>query len=401
MPRLSAVAVGLASLVSVGAQHQNVPDVQLWDDQSTQSPKCYSTAMALGGSGQYAVPQECCSGTSSWDSDPQQAKGFCTNTKFLDSHDKGTSAETRCTGIDKVNFTLYSRSSATGRQTCTPASPTLPSCADTGGEPPACSNFFSAWQLSGNACTMVAAPCCDAGGAMPCSNPCGAGVTVAGSFSVGYDPQFPTGAYMQVKKSSSRTCQAQQSGVGLYFNQRCTGLAQYTLPNSPGTCIQTGMGSSSQQAVYVKLGCPAKGFTTLSLYQATQGVAGGPCGGTPFFEANALNANTLNATSCEEVATGDQHRAGYNPLFPQGAWFKPFPGMCQYPDSPTDTKPPPVKSGGCGGGCVILIIIAIVVAIVAIGAIGLVCIKKSAEKGGALPTNAASIYADSTLNAGF
>ena len=275
MPRLSAVAVGLASLVSVGAQHQNVPDVQFWDGQSTQSSKCYSTAMASGG--QYAVPQECCSGNSSWDSDPKQAKGFCTSTNFMDSRMQPCTAETRCTGVEKVNFTLYSRSSATGRQTCTPASPTLPSCADTGGEPPACSvppclrasappcsNFFASWQLSGNACTMVSAPCCDHA-YDTCYNPCGAGVTVTGLFSVGYDPQFPTGAYMQVKKSSSRTCQAQQSGVGLYFNQRCTGLAQYTLPNSPGTCIQTGMGSSSQQAVYVKLGCPAKGFTTLSL----------------------------------------------------------------------------------------------------------------------------------------
>ena len=157
---------------------------------------------------------------------------------------------------------------------------------------------------------------------------------------VGNDPQFPFGAWMTVKKpvkTSERTCRKLNTGLGLYYNDKCGGYPQYSLPqpasaaSTAGSCLQTHLGDSSQQQVVAKVTCGSPGKISLELYACGSGAACSCSTGKPF-----ISLQNLEGTQCAQVATANRSRPDYNPAFPQGAWMQPYRGTCVPPPTNLD-----------------------------------------------------------------
>ena len=70
------------------------------------------------------------------------AAGFCDSTPFKDSSGDYTFGESRCTGVDQVNFSLYNK----------PAGESVLNDCNA-------STYFNSWALTVGSCQMVAAPC--------------------------------------------------------------------------------------------------------------------------------------------------------------------------------------------------------------------------------------------------
>ena len=177
--------------------------------------------------------------------------------------------------------------------------------------------------------TIVASPSPGPGG--PCKQqPLG---------TVGNDPQFPFGAWMTVKKpvkTSERTCRKLNTGLGLFFNDKCGGYPQYSLPqpasaaSTAGSCLQTHLGDSSQQQLVAKVTCGSPGKISLELYACGSGAACSCSTGKAF-----ISLQNLADSQCAQVAPANRSRPDYNPAFPQGAWMQPYRGTCVVDNVPT------------------------------------------------------------------